>query len=93
MEGAGVWENFPSVIIKGVCDYADSHSNKTWQCYSAATAAACTKAFLGEWIATEKPWQFGEYLISPRNVSLYLDYSYHLIIELAIKNSQCEQGS
>lgn len=27
MEGAGVWEIFPSVIIKGVCDYADSHKS------------------------------------------------------------------
>jgi nucleoside phosphorylase len=28
MEGAGVWEHFSSVVIKGVCDYADSHKNK-----------------------------------------------------------------
>jgi nucleoside phosphorylase len=49
MEGAGVWDNFPTVVIKGVCDYADSHKNKTWQKYAAATAAACMKAFLGEW--------------------------------------------
>ncbi|KAM0259057.1 hypothetical protein ACHAQJ_003558 [Trichoderma viride] len=49
MEGAGVWDNFPTVVIKGVCDYADSHKNKTWQRYAAATAAACMKAFLGEW--------------------------------------------
>ncbi|KAK4694509.1 hypothetical protein P7C71_g3093, partial [Lecanoromycetidae sp. Uapishka_2] len=25
MEGAGVWDKFPTVIIKGVADYADSH--------------------------------------------------------------------
>ena len=32
MEGAGVWENFPnSLVIKGVCDYADSHKSKIWQ--------------------------------------------------------------
>jgi nucleoside phosphorylase len=46
MEGAGVWDIFPCVIIKGVCDYADSHKNKKWQGYAAATAAACMKAFL-----------------------------------------------
>lgn len=28
MEGAGVWEDLPCVIIKGVCDYADSHKKK-----------------------------------------------------------------
>ncbi|KAN0077872.1 hypothetical protein V8E54_006176 [Elaphomyces granulatus] len=50
MEGAGVWENFPgSLVIKGVCDYADSHKNKRWQGYAAATAAAVTKGFLENW--------------------------------------------
>ncbi|PNP56211.1 hypothetical protein THARTR1_03736 [Trichoderma harzianum] len=50
MEGAGVWEMFPAVlVIKGVCDYADSHKNKTWQAYAAATAAAAAKAFLEHW--------------------------------------------
>ena len=41
-------------MIKGVCDYADSHKNKKWQNYAAATAAACMKAFLKEWVPTEK---------------------------------------
>jgi len=49
MEGAGVWDNFPCLIIKGVCDYADSHKSKRWQNYAAATAAACMKAFLENW--------------------------------------------
>ena len=57
MEGAGVWDNFPCVVLKGVCDYADNHKNKKWQRYSAATAAACMKAFLKEWIPTDKPSQ------------------------------------
>jgi nucleoside phosphorylase len=46
MEGAGVWEHLPCVVIKGVCDYADSHKNKKWQTYAAATAASAAKAFL-----------------------------------------------
>ncbi|OCL06966.1 hypothetical protein AOQ84DRAFT_273248, partial [Glonium stellatum] len=46
MEGAGVWDNFSTIVIKGVCDYADSHKNKMWQRYAAATAAPCMKAFL-----------------------------------------------
>ncbi|GKT56888.1 PFS domain-containing protein [Colletotrichum tofieldiae] len=28
MEGAGVWDTFPCLVIKAVCDYADSHKNK-----------------------------------------------------------------
>ncbi|KAE8555724.1 hypothetical protein TMatcc_002993 [Talaromyces marneffei ATCC 18224] len=47
MEGAGVWDNIPCIIIKGVCDYADSHKNKNWQDYAAATAACGLKVFLG----------------------------------------------
>jgi nucleoside phosphorylase len=57
MEGAGVWDNFPCIVIKGVCDYADSHKNKKWQGYAAATAAACMKAFLKEWISVDKSSQ------------------------------------
>lgn len=49
MEGAGVWENFPTVVIKGVSDYADSHKNYRWQNYAAASAAACMKAIVKEW--------------------------------------------
>jgi nucleoside phosphorylase len=54
MEGAGVWDNLPCIIIKGVCDYADSHKNKIWQDYAAATAASGTKAFLEYWIPTAR---------------------------------------
>lgn len=50
MEGAGVWDTFPCIVIKGACDYADSHKTKAWQRYAAATTAACTKAFLEYWV-------------------------------------------
>ena len=49
MEGAGVWDNAPCVVIKGVCDYADSHKSKAWQAYVAATGASAAKAFLRYW--------------------------------------------
>ncbi|KAL4948761.1 hypothetical protein BDW69DRAFT_188955, partial [Aspergillus filifer] len=52
MEGAGVWNNISCIIIKGVCDYADSHKNKAWQAYAAATGAATAKAFLEYWDPT-----------------------------------------
>lgn len=48
MEGAGVWNTFPTIVIKAGCDYADSHKNKKFQKYAAMTAAACAKAFLGQ---------------------------------------------
>ncbi|EWG41354.1 hypothetical protein FVEG_15276 [Fusarium verticillioides 7600] len=49
MEGAGAWDTLPCVIIKGVCDYSDSHKHKRWQLYAALTAAAYAKAFLEGW--------------------------------------------
>ncbi|KAI1348873.1 nucleoside phosphorylase domain-containing protein [Xylaria sp. FL0043] len=55
MESAGIWGTFPTVVIKGVCDYADSHKTKKWQPYAAATAAACLKAFLETWAPTTPP--------------------------------------
>jgi len=54
MEGAGVWDNLPTVVMKGVCDYADSHKNKKWQKYAAASAAACMKSFLRVWIPIDR---------------------------------------
>ncbi|KAF7538415.1 hypothetical protein G7054_g3011 [Neopestalotiopsis clavispora] len=46
MEGAGMWDEVPCIVIKGVCDYADSHKNKTWQPFAAASAASVAKAVL-----------------------------------------------
>lgn len=53
-EGAGVWDNFPCVLIKGVCNYADSHGSKEWHNYASATAVACTKAFLEQWVVPDE---------------------------------------
>ena len=47
MEAAGLMDTFPCVVIRGVCDYADSHKNKRWQRYAAATAACYCKELLG----------------------------------------------
>lgn len=47
MEAAGLMNNFPCLIIRGICDYADSHKNKAWQEHAAAVAAAYAKELLG----------------------------------------------
>ncbi|EXV01255.1 phosphorylase [Metarhizium robertsii] len=46
MEGAGVMTTEHCLIVRGICDYADSHKNDEWHDYAAATAAAYTKYFL-----------------------------------------------
>ncbi|KAF6803471.1 phosphorylase superfamily protein [Colletotrichum sojae] len=53
MEGAGVWDEVPSIVIKSVCDYADSHKNKKWQTYAAATATSVMKALLMRYTRTD----------------------------------------
>ncbi|CAG7990393.1 unnamed protein product [Penicillium salamii] len=46
MEAAGVMNAAPCLVIRGVCDYADSHKNKVWQEYAAAAAASYAKLLL-----------------------------------------------
>ncbi|KAH6972592.1 hypothetical protein EDB80DRAFT_531939, partial [Ilyonectria destructans] len=53
MEGAGVWDAVPCIIVKGVCNYADSHKNKRWQNFAAATAASTIKALLERYTRTD----------------------------------------
>src|SRR5271170_4120693 len=46
MEAAGLMNSLPSLVIRGICDYSDSHKNKKWQHFAAAAAAACAKEIL-----------------------------------------------
>lgn len=54
MEGAGVWDEVPCIVVKGVSDYADCHKSKEWQNFAAATAAAASKAILERYIRTDQ---------------------------------------
>lgn len=47
MEAAGLMDTFPCIVIRGICNYSDSHKNKGWQEYAAITAAAFAKELLG----------------------------------------------
>ncbi|KAH7125082.1 ankyrin repeat protein [Dactylonectria estremocensis] len=46
MEAAGLMNHFSCLVIRGICDYADSHKNDRWQRYASATAAAYAKELL-----------------------------------------------
>jgi nucleoside phosphorylase len=46
MEAAGLMNHFPCLVVRGICDYSDSHKNKQWQGYAAMTAAAYAKDLL-----------------------------------------------
>lgn len=46
MEAAGVASDCQALIIRGVCDYADSHKNDDWHNFAAIAAAAYAKELL-----------------------------------------------
>ncbi|PGH09567.1 hypothetical protein GX51_00673 [Blastomyces parvus] len=46
MEAAGLTNHFPCLVIRGICDYSDTHKNNDWQGYAAMVAAAYAKDLL-----------------------------------------------
>ncbi|KAL3602818.1 hypothetical protein FPOAC2_07131 [Fusarium poae] len=46
MEAAGLANHFPCVVIRGICDYSDSHRGREWQGYAALVAATYAKQLL-----------------------------------------------
>lgn len=69
MEAAGLMCAFPFLVIRGICDYADSHKSKDWQQYAAVAASAYAKELLtlitvGDVNTVNPPREF------PGNVSL-----------------------
>ncbi|PYI29747.1 purine and uridine phosphorylase [Aspergillus indologenus CBS 114.80] len=48
MEAAGLMDNFPCLVIRGICDYADSHKNKQWQDYSSGSRTMTMTRFTGD---------------------------------------------
>ncbi|KAJ5777337.1 hypothetical protein N7520_000583 [Penicillium odoratum] len=69
MEAAGLMDNFPCLVIRGICDYSDSHKNKQWQDYAAATAAAYGKELLSVVYASQ--------IVSTLPLGLITDVSYY----------------
>lgn len=46
IEAGGLMNHFPCLVIRGICDYSNTHKNKEWQGYAAMTAAAYAKDLL-----------------------------------------------
>ncbi|KAI1076795.1 hypothetical protein F5B20DRAFT_572639 [Whalleya microplaca] len=46
MEAAGLMNNFPCLVIRGICHYSDTHKSDEWQGYAAMSAAAYAKQLL-----------------------------------------------
>ncbi len=45
-EAAGLMDNFPCLVVRGISDYADTHKSPSWRGYAAGTAAAFAKELL-----------------------------------------------
>ncbi|KAL3463520.1 hypothetical protein BJX64DRAFT_256861 [Aspergillus heterothallicus] len=46
MEAAGLLDQLQCLVIRGICDYCDSHKSKEWQGYAALAAAAHARMLL-----------------------------------------------
>ncbi|KAK2732324.1 hypothetical protein FQN55_004266 [Onygenales sp. PD_40] len=55
MEAAGLMDIAQCLVIRGICDYADSHKTKRWQGHAAAAAAAYAKEILSLIPTAPKP--------------------------------------
>jgi nucleoside phosphorylase len=53
MEAAGLMNMFPCLVVRGICNYSDSHGTKEWQGYAAMTAAAYAKDLLRQIIPSK----------------------------------------
>ncbi|KAG7005299.1 hypothetical protein G7Y79_00020g048270 [Physcia stellaris] len=54
MEAAGLMDSSSCLVIRGICDYADSHKNKRWQRFAAVTAALYAKKLLSSMPGSEQ---------------------------------------
>jgi nucleoside phosphorylase len=46
MEAAGLMNEFPCIVVRGISDYADTHKNDEWHAYAAGSAAGLAKELL-----------------------------------------------
>ncbi|EED23250.1 unc-44 ankyrin, putative [Talaromyces stipitatus ATCC 10500] len=56
MEAAGLMDQFPCLVIRGISDYTDSHKSGLWQPYAASVAAAYAKELLSV-ISARQIWK------------------------------------
>ena len=63
MEASSLMNNFPCLVIRGICDYLDSYKNDNWHNYVALVATVYTRELL--------------YVLKPQKVTMVLSYYYY----------------
>lgn len=56
-EGAGVWDELPCIVVKGVATYGDGHNMsdiEAWENFAAATAACAARGLISRYPKTDK---------------------------------------
>ncbi|KAH8803045.1 nucleoside phosphorylase, partial [Xylogone sp. PMI_703] len=74
MEAGGLMNNFPCLVIRGICDYSDSHKNDDWHKYAALTAAAYARELL--------------HILKPRRVTIMPSWVEKMEISKALADIQ-----
>ena len=75
-EAAGLLDDFPCIVIRGISDYSDSHKNKIWYRWAALTSAAYAKEFLSIIPVEHVPYLYPVAASSPSES--FLAFSRHL---------------
>lgn len=54
-EGAGIWDELPCIIVKGVSTYGDGHNmSADWESFAAATAASAARGLIDRYPQSDK---------------------------------------
>lgn len=72
MEAAGLMNHFPCLVVRGICDYSDSHKSDEWQGFAAMVAAAYTRDLISRILPTniEAENRIGDILSTGKDNSL-----------------------
>ncbi|KAM3526723.1 hypothetical protein MY4038_006679 [Beauveria bassiana] len=87
MEAAVIVSQLPCLVIRGICDYADSHKNDVWQPYAAATAAAYARILICN---LDPPIQVKK--IRSKELALLFDPMFESVKKLEAQNGRIEQS-
>ncbi|KAI1461860.1 hypothetical protein F4805DRAFT_475208 [Annulohypoxylon moriforme] len=91
MEAAGLMNHFPCIVIRGICDYSDTHKNDAWQGYAAMVAAAYAKDLLSK-IAPNKVEAERKLVDVLLNVNLKIDDIWSMAISTKVTGQMKKIG-
>jgi nucleoside phosphorylase len=76
MEAAGLMDQLPCLVIRGICDYCDSHKQKHWQNYASLAAAAYAKLLLSVVPHVSRQAKTEESMSDPASTTLLFVHSH-----------------